>query len=148
MCPRGESCPFQHIKEEKTEGQSSRICRNYVKDGFCPRGDRCAFIHQRDSSSTTDDHSPPHTPHTRKEVTDSGSTNKSLQELNTTLREELTSMREELLVLRKENILLRKENAEFRRKLRGEHDSDDTNDYEEQADKKRKRDPDEEDEVL
>jgi len=156
VCPRGDSCPFQHIKEDKPDGTVSRVCRNFSRDGYCPRGDRCAFIHERGPGglpSNESDSIPPlrnsaSSLPSKDEYApnDLAATNKSLQAANTALREENTTLREEIVLLRKENIALRKENADFRRKLKGENDIDEIDEFKEQGDKKRKRDSD--DEVL
>jgi len=57
-CPRGENCPFQHVKEEVPydfkRAASTRPCRHWMRDGSCPRGDTCAFLHENPQSSSFD----------------------------------------------------------------------------------------------
>ena len=54
-CPRGENCPFQHVKEEVPydfkRAASSRPCRHWMREGISPRGDTCAFLHDNPQSA-------------------------------------------------------------------------------------------------
>lgn len=43
-CSRGVSCPFRHIKPDRTV-----VCKHWLR-GLCKKGDQCEFLHEYDMS--------------------------------------------------------------------------------------------------
>jgi len=43
-CPRGTSCPFRHVRGDKTI-----VCKHWLR-GLCKKGDQCEFLHEYDMS--------------------------------------------------------------------------------------------------
>ncbi|KAL7677202.1 hypothetical protein ACOME3_003442 [Neoechinorhynchus agilis] len=43
-CPRGDMCPFRHVKGDRTV-----VCKHWLR-GLCKKGDDCEFLHEYDMS--------------------------------------------------------------------------------------------------
>ena len=43
-CPKGTSCPFRHVRGDKTI-----VCKHWLR-GLCKKGDQCEFLHEYDMS--------------------------------------------------------------------------------------------------
>merc|ERR1712179_154115 len=43
-CQRGASCPFRHVRGDKTI-----VCKHWLR-GLCKKGDQCEFLHEYDMS--------------------------------------------------------------------------------------------------
>lgn len=41
-CEKGDSCPFRHIRGDKTI-----VCKHWLR-GLCKKGDQCEFLHEYD----------------------------------------------------------------------------------------------------
>ena len=44
LCSRGSSCPFRHVRVDRTV-----VCKHWLR-GLCKKGDDCEFLHEYDMS--------------------------------------------------------------------------------------------------
>ncbi len=44
LCGKGASCPFRHVKGDRTI-----VCKHWLR-GLCKKGDDCEFLHEYDMS--------------------------------------------------------------------------------------------------
>ena len=49
VCNKGTSCPFRHVKGDRTV-----VCKHWLR-GLCKKGDDCEFLHEYDMSKMPGD---------------------------------------------------------------------------------------------